>query len=854
MPLLVQRITAETGRGKKGILGLLQIPDQSGSAMSASLTNKLRIARNLLQSGDTTRTLAVCGEILVRAPRNPEALTLRGIAALMNGAAADAARDFRNALAVAPHDGTALEYLGLALLNLGDFAEAENILRRASTLFGAPASVWMRLGLAIFHQGRASDAIASLRQALQLAPGQPDCLLSLGQALAAAGDTSGAASQFRAALQAAPDHPDALFNLGVLDLAADNLVAARRRFESVLARDHRHADAIVNLAIVLERLQQPADAIQLLEKALAIAPSHPHAHANIGRLHLQAAHHAKARRHFEAALAALPALPAALEGLSALARAQGRYGEAVQRLRELTRTESAPAVTWAALGDSLLQIGELDAAEAAAERACTLDPALVWAWSLRTQLQVLRGEIAAAIGILNEGLRKTDSTALLGMLAQLSRQTCDWVRWSAVWQELKPRILRGEEVATPFALLCEDLTAEELFTYTRIWAGRRFGPLLDAKPAAIVPRDLSRRVRVGYLSSDFQDHPAAYLIAEVLELHDREQFEIFTYSHGPHDDGLMRQRIRGAVDHFVDIAWEPDDVAVEHIRSDNIDILVDLKGYTVGDRLGIMAQRPSPVQVTWLGYPSTTGTGFIDYIIADPYIVPVGAEHTCSETVLRMRHCYQPIDRKRVIAAPQSKTAYGLPEDGLVFCCFNQTFKITPDLFAAWMRILGTVPGSVLWLVDDNCWATTNLRAAATAAGIAPERLIFAPRLPLPQHLARYRVADLALDTFPYTSHTTASDALWCGCPLVALCGDTFAARVSSSILAAAQLPALTAHSLADYEAQALKLATNRALLDELKHQVNTARNQAPLFDTLAFTQDLEGLYRRMLSTAGLSA
>jgi len=462
-------------------------------------------------------------------------------------------------------------------------------------------------------------------------------------------------------------------------------------------------------------------------------------------------------------------------------------------------------------------------------------------------LRVVPGELAAAIDILDAGFRHTDSTVLLGMLAQHSRRTCDWTRWSAAWQTLKPHILRGEDAGTPFALLCEDLTAAELCAYTRTWAEKRFtGMVADA--TAPRPGDSAQRIRIGYLSSDFQEHPAAYLVTELLELHDRAQFEVYAYSYGPRDDGAMRQRIIHAVDHFIDIAWEPDDLAVERIRSDGIDILVDLKGYTVGDRLGIMARRPSPVQVTWLGYPGTTGTPFIDYLIADPYIIQPGEEPTCSEQVLRLPQCYQPIDRKRSVAEPLARSAYGLPESGLVFCCFNQTFKITPDVFAAWMRILHAVPDSVLWLVDDNRWSTSNLRAAAVAAGIAPERLVFASRLPLAQHLARYKVADLALDTFPYTSHTTASDALWCGCPLVALRGDTFAARVSGSILTAALLPALIAQSLPDYEAKVLKLSTHREVLQGIKRRNEAARDTAPLFDTPAFTRHLEALYVQMLA------
>lgn len=817
--------------------------------MSASLHKKLGTARALLQNGDAAGARAICAEILGRIPRNPEALTLHGIATLMAGAPADAARDLRQALVATPRDGMALEYLGLALLRLGELAEAEQVLRRAAALPGAPPSVPLRLGLAMLHQGRPADALPLLRQALQQAPDHPDCLLALGQALAATGNTDGAAAQFTATLRVAPGHPDALYNLGVLALDRGEWPAARSHFEAAIASHPAHADAWINLSIVFERLEQPTEALSRLERALAISPEHPQAHANLGNLQLQSGRIDDARRHFEAALATAPALPAGLEGMGAVARAQGRHGEALRWLRERVRIEPVTPASWAALGDSLLQTGDLEAADHAADRAATLDPALVWAWSLRAQLRLVRGDLAAAIDIADEGFRKTGSTALLGMLTQYCRHSCDWNRWAAAWQTLKPRLLLGEDAGTPFALLCEDLTAAELGAYTRNWAARRFAGSGTTVPPAAVQSDPGRRIRIGYLSSDFQEHPAAYLLAEVFELHDRSRFEIHAYSYGPRDNGAMRQRIIRAVDHFIDIAWEPDDVAVERIRDDGIDILIDLKGYTVGDRLGILARRPSPVQATWLGYPGTTGTTFIDYLIADPYIIRPGEEDSCSEQVLCMPHCYQPIDRKRIIAEPLARAAYGLPDDGLVFCCFNQTFKITPDVFAAWMRILSAVPDSVLWLVDDNRWSTANLRAAAVASGVAAERLIFAPRLPLSEHLARYRVADLALDTFPYTSHTTASDALWCGCPLVAFEGDTFAARVSASILSAAQLPALIARSLSEYEDKLLKLAGNRDLLHDLARRVRAARDGAPLFDTAAFTSNLESLFLQMLAT-----
>ena len=326
-------------------------------------------------------------------------------------------------------------------------------------------------------------------------------------------------------------------------------------------------------------------------------------------------------------------------------------------------------------------------------------------------------------------------------------------------------------------------------------------------------------------------------------MHDRERFEIFAYSHGPDDASPMRQRVRAACEQFIDIAHEPDDIAAERIRRDDLDVLVDLKGYTAGDRLTIMARRPCDVQVTWLGYPGTTGAQFMDYLIADPFLVPPGQESAYSERIVRMPHCYQPNDRRRPVGAPLGRAEYGIPENAFVFCCFNQPYKITPEIFGVWMRLLRDIPESVLWLVETNRWARDNLLEAAKIQDVSAERLIFAPRVPYSAHLARYRAADLALDTFPYTSHTILSDALWCGCPTVALCGETFASRVSGSLLTAAGLSDLIAYDLTAYERLARGIAVDAPLLAGVRARVAQARDHSPLFDSKSFTRDLEEIY-----------
>jgi predicted O-linked N-acetylglucosamine transferase (SPINDLY family) len=413
---------------------------------------------------------------------------------------------------------------------------------------------------------------------------------------------------------------------------------------------------------------------------------------------------------------------------------------------------------------------------------------------------------------------------------------------------MRERLDDSADIGSPFWLLQEDTMPQQQLAYTKRWAAQYF----RARPgAALATRDRTSsrkdRLRIGYYSGDFQQHPVACLFVEVLELHDRNRFEVFAYSYGPNDGSEMRRRFETGLEHFVDVVWEPNDVVANRIRSDELDLLIEPKGYTAGDRLAVMAQRPCARQVAWLGYPGTSGADFIDYIIADEFIIPAGAEHHYSERVLRLPNSYQANDRRRRASAPKRRAEYGLPEDAFVFCCFNQTVKITPAIFERWMALLRSVPWSVLWLLEDNRWASENLLESARVAGVARERIIIAPRLPLHDHLARYAVADLALDTFPYTSHTTGSDALWLGCPLVALCGETFAARVSGSLLVNCGLTDLVTSTLDDYETLALRLATDQDLMSNVRQRLAAARDSAPLFDSQRFARDLEQLYLRIV-------
>ncbi len=817
--------------------------------MARPPNDQLARARDFLHNANVPAAMALVDALLRKAPANPEANYLLGVMRLMAGDAPAAMAALEITLRADPRHGAALDSLGLCYLMQSRFQDAEKVLRKAVALPRAPAVVLMRLGVALLQQQKAGEAITLLQRATALAPHDADCQINLGRALHLGGEGDAARRAFASALALAPGNADALFNMGVIFLEQNQSVTAGEWFDKALAQAPRHAEAWVNLGIVRERQQQLEAALAAYREALAIEPRLAAAGNNLAHVLSLLHRNQEARAQYLLTLQHAPDFIAAHEGLALACLALGRVVEAIAHLGVTVAAEPENRGALMALANALYETGKLDEAEAVAQRALELDRDAADAYALLASLHGVRGVAEQAVPLLEDGYQRTGDGGLLGMLTFHYRQLCDWPKWERAWAALAPRVDNEGEAAlgSPFWLLCEPISAQQQLTYTRAWAAQRFSAI-QPLPARAAPAHAHQRVRIGYLSSDFQEHAAAYLIAEVLEQHDRSRFEIFAYSHGPQDHSPMRRRLLAACEHFVDIAWDTDDAAAQRIRDDEIDILIDIKGYTVGDRLTIMARRPCDNQVTWLGYPGTTGAPFVDYLIADPYIIRPGEEATCSERVLRMPHGYQPNDRKRHVAQPLSRQAYGLPESGFVFCCFNQTYKITPEVYAAWMRLLQRVPHSVLWLVDGGATATRNLAAAALAHGVKAEQLVFAPRRPYSEHLARYRVADLALDTFPYTSHTTLNDALWCGCPTVGLTGDTFAARVAGSILSAAGMRELITSSIEAYEALALRLATDAAALSEVRAKVVQARDSEAQFDTAQFTRDLESLYQGILA------
>lgn len=571
----------------------------------------------------------------------------------------------------------------------------------------------------------------------------------------------------------------------------------------------------------------------------------------------------RARELYAAALAASPGHPAARFGLAQVALAQGDLHAAAAALSELA-THDDPALreplarAFAMLAHALRKRGARDGAVAAFDQVVRLEPGSATAWldlgsacmeaaqgqvdraqagatSAPPAYDALRGAVAAF----------TRASALEPGSAAAAAARAMAARHAGAFAEADAATATLEALAARPGFACEPMAAVTLFTSPAFQRAGIEGYVrstqagVPASAALVATR--GTRLRVGYLSSDFHDHATAHLAAGMFEAHDRARVEAFAYATDRDDGSAMRARLRGAFEHWRDLRSLDDAQAAATIARDGLDVLVDLKGHTQGARLSILARRPAPVQVHYLGFPGTLGwPGVIDAFVADDITAPAGAEHEFGEALVRLPVCYQVNDRRRVLPPRASRAAAGLPDDAIVLACLNQTVKLTRRFFEAWLAVLREIPATILWLAAPHALARRNLLEAAAQAGIAADRIVFAPVLPQAAHLSRLQCADLALDVLPYGSHTTGSDALFCGVPLLTVQGSTFAGRVGASLCHAVGLPGLVTDSLVSYIALAANLAGDRDRLAQLRHHLEQGRGRLPLHDTEGFTRAFE--------------
>jgi predicted O-linked N-acetylglucosamine transferase (SPINDLY family) len=787
------------------------------------------LCRSILESqADHAGALALLGIIFAQTRRSEQAAQLLGLAAarLPNdpsvhnnygnvlrdlGRHVSALTSYERALAIKPDYVDAHYNRAVVLQDLRRFEDA--IAGYDQTLAFKPAHVRAHnnRGAALQELGRCEAAVASYDQAIVLKPDYAAAHNNRGTALAKLQRFEQALASYERALTLQPNFADAHNNRGAALRELNRLEEAATSFERAVAARPDHAEAHNNRGVALRELDRPEEALASYERAIALKPDYAEAHNNRGVALRGLRRLDEALASFEQALAANPEYPEALLNRGATLHDRGQLHEALANYERALSLKSDYADAYRNHALALQELRRPDESVASYERALALSPA---------------------------------ARFLYGAYQHARMHACDWTGLETALAEMTFALERGKAVVTPFAALALFGSPRLQRKVAASWAREECRPAQKLPPLRRHP--LHDKVRVGYFSADFRNHAVSSLAAELFETHDRSSFELTAFALGPNVDDGLRERVTRAFDRFLPLFDQPDGQIVALARSLEIDIAVDLGGYTQHARPRIFALRAAPIQVSYLGYLGTMGADFMDYLLADEVLVPREQRRHYAEKIAYLPS-YQANDRRRPISDRVfTRAELGLPPDGFVFCCFNANYKITPETFASWMRILAAVPDSALLLLADSGAAKLNLRRHAAASGIDPTRLVFAGRVPYGDYLARYRAADLFLDTLPYNAGTTASDALWAGLPVLTCAGESLAGRMGASLLTAVGLPELIAWDRAEYERLAVALAREPSRLAEMRGKLSMTHAGAALFDTPRLTRNLETLYRRM--------
>jgi predicted O-linked N-acetylglucosamine transferase (SPINDLY family) len=801
------------------------------------------------QAGDLGAAETLYAKVLEAAPRHPEALRLLGMLKQQRGDFAGAVELLERAVAERPREPTYLGNLALALGAARRPGEAVDRLRAALVL--APESEDIRFYLAQFliETERGAEALEHLDRLVARRPENLELRFLRGMALEIAGRCRESVAELVQLLEARPDFAPAHNALGLALDGAGRFEESERAFDRARALDPSFHLPWLNLGSIRLRQDRLEEAEACLRRALDLRPGAPEALIYLAKVRFAQGRTAEGSDILETALRADPRNAKIHRHLALACTLRGDRAAAAERLRLALDLSPHDVRIREDLADALAGIGDLGGAAAEIRRALALRPDSFRLLAARDRLMRRRGLRAEDTGVPARAPSFDDiPDDELADAVSHRRGYCYWRGLDRDTARLERLLEREPGTAVhPFTALQVFTSAALQRVNAERFARAQHRGIEPLAPSAREPRDPPRALRLGYISADFREHPVTHLITEVLQLHDRHAVEVFAYSIGSQASGPARDRVIRAVDAFVDLAGSTDEAAARRIRVDAIDVLVDLSGYTAEARSAILARRPAPVQVNWLGFSGTLGAPFLDYIIADPVVAPRSADAFYTEKVVRLDHAYMPNDRARRVGAAPSRGELGLPADAIVLCSFNAAYKFTPELFALWAETARRIPRAVLWLRDVPAVAAANLRGEWAEAGLTPDRLIFASTVPSAEdHLARYRQADLALDTYPYGSHSTAMDALWAGCPVVTLQGETFASRVAASLLHAVGLPQLVARNVDEYRQLVLRLATRPDELAAMRATLDAGRDRAPLFDTPSFARRLEAAYRRM--------
>jgi predicted O-linked N-acetylglucosamine transferase (SPINDLY family) len=801
------------------------------------------------QSGDLARAAQLLSEVVARDPGNAGAHSDRGVVFKALGRPDAALASYERAIAASADYSDAWSNRGNLLRELGRCDEALASHERAIALNPDCAAYHYNRGLALQGLKRWQKALASYERALAVDERHAAAWSNRGSVLTELGLPDAALASYERAIALQPGYVEAHYNRGLVLGGLKRWQEALAAYERAAALNAGHAQAHFNRGAALAELKRPREALAAYEQAIACGSDQPETHNNRGLALGELALWNEALASYERAIERNARYPEAwLNRGNALASLNRPAGAVASYDRAL---ELRPDYAEAHLnrGNALRDLYGAEAALASFDRAIKLNPSLAEAHLNRGVVLRELGQLEAAVDSLE---RATELGAVrnglpgLRLFARL--QICAWDDTEAQLAMLAARLERGEPAANPGLMPGLSGSPQLQRRAAELWAQQLYPT--GAPLPAIAPYPKHQKIRLGYFSRDFRKHPVGLSIAQLIEAHDRSRFEIFAFSLGPSGEDEVRRRLRGAFDRFIDVREKSAVETALLARSLEVDIAVDLGGFTDGGCPEVLALGAAPLQVGYLGYPGTTGATYLDYIVGDSSVFPAGSERHYSEKIIYLPNSFFPSDSTRQVSERSvTRRELGLPESGCVFCCFNRSYKITPALFDVWMRILQRTNGSVLWLTQFDAQASRNLRHEAERRAVSADRLVFAPVLAsLGEHLARQRAADLFLDTSPYNAHSTANDALWAGLPVLTRAGEAFADRVGASLLNAIGLPELVAADWTEYEELAVALATDSARLSAVRNKLAGNRLSQPLFNTRLLVRHLESGFREIVA------
>jgi predicted O-linked N-acetylglucosamine transferase (SPINDLY family) len=736
--------------------------------------------------------------------------------------------------------------LGISCAQANKLNDALLIFTTLSTRVKNDIKIFYNLGLIYALMGNHLQAVQAYNSALQINPEDVETLINKGSSCNDLKDYVQALESLRKAIHLKPQIPEAWSNMGIALNHLQQYEESVHAYNEAIKLHLDYFEAWLNKIVPLNQLKRHSEALEASDKALTLKHDHAEVWVNKGNTLHQLKRYEEALAHYDRSIDLKPDYVEAWLNKGVTLNELKRYEEALAHYDHSLSLKPDYAEAWSNKGVTLNELKRYEDALVYYDKAIALKAESTEVWSNKgITLNELKRYEEAIMHYEKAIELNSEIDWAHGDLLHIKMKICDWSQFEESQKKLVETISSGREVADPFTILTlqDDPFLNKLCC--EIYIKDKFP--VNSGLGAITKAPRGEKIRIGYFSADFKKHPIAFLTAELFELHDRNQFEIIAFSFNSEVPSPIRTRLKQSFDRFIDVNGMSDKQIAELARKQGIDIAVDLGGFTQNCRTGIFAYRAAPIQVNYLGYPGTMAAEYMDYLIADKVLIPEQSQGAYSEKIVYLPHSYQVNDRQRVISDKVfTRTELGLPEQGFVFCCFNNNFKILPAMFESWMRILTAVEGSVLWLYQDNESAADNLQKEASARGIDPTRIIFAKRMSLEEHLARHRQADLFLDAFPYNAHTTASDALWAGLPVLTLMGQSFASRVAASLLTAIGLPELITTTPAAYEALAIELAKNPEQLTALKQKLSSNRLTTPLFDTPQFTQDLERAYMQM--------